>query len=293
MATIKQLEKQIATAVKRIEEYDRKKKMYRERTLKACERCSINIGDIIPITRNSWSSDYKLPDDVEKRISWDEKHRITNNYAYMVENRKNADNERKHLQALNDEYNVLLKQEREEKARFNTALADAFNDALKDFKVLWFDKMRTWHKNHHAYINAHKSEAKERYNRADRCKWYFAYRRQHYRIQEKLKVMVRRLSSIINDRAGRMSFEDYMQEVEKDLIRTWSMNIVILTKKCEKMNVDCANIATSDVSVTDKGFSVYITDGKPRRIYARMIWAAENSILVEPHTRYIVTEKRI
>ena len=43
--------------------------------------------------------------------------------------------------------------------------------------------------------------------------------------------------------------------------------------------------------MTAKGFEVVIRDGKPRVIHARVIWAAEYSDIVEPHIRYIVTER--
>lgn len=45
------------------------------------------------------------------------------------------------------------------------------------------------------------------------------------------------------------------------------------------------------IGVTQKGFECIITDGQERNIYARMIWAAEYSMFVSPHTRYIITER--
>ena len=41
------------------------------------------------------------------------------------------------------------------------------------------------------------------------------------------------------------------------------------------------------------GFETYIEDGQPRFIHARVIWAAEYSDFVQPHIRYLVTERTV
>ena len=45
--------------------------------------------------------------------------------------------------------------------------------------------------------------------------------------------------------------------------------------------------------ITTGNIDMWITDGSDRRIYARMIIAAEYSDKVSAHIRFIVTEKRM
>lgn len=44
--------------------------------------------------------------------------------------------------------------------------------------------------------------------------------------------------------------------------------------------------------MTELGIEVLLNDSKPRVLDVRVIWAAEYSELVAPHTRYIITERR-
>ena len=46
MATIKQVNKQIETSTKRIDDFQRKIEMYRTRTIKACDAVNVSIGII-------------------------------------------------------------------------------------------------------------------------------------------------------------------------------------------------------------------------------------------------------
>lgn len=57
-----------------------------------------------------------------------------------------------------------------------------------------------------------------------------------------------------------------------------------------KANKKGYNLSVESFQVTERFVKTY-HDGQERNIYARMIWAAEYSMFVSPHTRYIVTEK--
>ena len=79
--------------------------------------------------------------------------------------------------------------------------------------------------------------------------------------------------------------------MKEELEKSWEQGIVKLTKKCQGFGVDESKVSTCAPEMTAKGFEVIIRDGKPRVIHARVIWAAEYSDIVEPHIRYIVTER--
>lgn len=50
-------------------------------------------------------------------------------------------------------------------------------------------------------------------------------------------------------------------------------------------------IRVDNPTMTEKGFAAHITDGTTRVVHVRVIWAAEYSVLVTPHTRYIATQR--
>lgn len=70
-----------------------------------------------------------------------------------------------------------------------------------------------------------------------------------------------------------------------------SEKALIKYNKCKTFGVDENKVVARHPNVTGKGFTVILTDGKDREIDARVIWAAEYSEFVCPHTRYIVTER--
>jgi hypothetical protein len=82
-----------------------------------------------------------------------------------------------------------------------------------------------------------------------------------------------------------------MAKMKQETIRSWNAGINLLTDKCHKFGLDEQAINVQQPSMTSKGFSAIITDGKQRYIDVRVIWAAEYSVLVTPHIRYIATQK--
>ena len=72
---------------------------------------------------------------------------------------------------------------------------------------------------------------------------------------------------------------------------SWNNGITILTNKCYKFGSDENKIRVDAPQMTSKGFSAFITDGKSRIVDVRVIWAAEYSVLVTPHIRYIATQR--
>jgi len=295
MATINQLTKQIATSKKRIEDYTKKVSMYKERITKACTKADLDINEItikeIPCGRASIKQ-VNIPRETIDRIGWKAASSILNAYEYMIENTDKVAREQKNLTYLANELATLKSKADAEQKEYNNNLAISYNEAMREFKGVWFEKMVNWHTEHHAYVNAHKDEARAIYNRADKCRWYFKLRRKHYRLLYYLEAVCKRNAAVFTDDACKMDLTTYLTKVKKALEEKWEQGIKTLTKKSQAFGVDENNITISNVAMTEKGFEVYVTDGKPRRIYARVIWCAEYSIMVSPHTRYIVTEKK-
>lgn len=293
MATIKQITKQIETATKRVNDYSRKVSMYNERTNKALKDAGVSVDEIITIDRKPFPDDYTLARETRNAIGFEKSFRITNNYGYMKENERNMAREQRNIKRLEEELVAMQEKAQQEANAFNKGLAATYAKALQGFKNYWFERMINWHTEHHAYINEHKAEAKARYQRAYICSRYFYFDRKHVRSYGYAEQVCRETSKIFTDIAAHKTLAEYLEDVKKQLNAQWENGLVTLTKKSQAFGVDENNIYISSVDMTEKGFEIYITDGKPRRIYARIIWAAEYSHIVEPHTRYIVTEKKL
>ncbi len=138
---------------------------------------------------------------------------------------------------------------------------------------------------------------KERKEHINKLQRYFGYifnaKRGHYSLARHLEKASNKCSEIISDRANMYDKAGYLAVIQKELESSWDAGIVKLTKKCQDFSVDESNVTACNPEMTSKGFEVVIKDGKPRLIYARVIWAAEYSLIVEPHIRYIVTERRV
>lgn len=291
MATIKQLTKQVESSQKRIEDYTKKITMYQTRAKKNAQKFGVDY-DQITYAKNRYGYDITLPIKLE---FWDSE-KITNAYQYMLENCEKLEREKSYLAKLTDELTALQETEKAEENAFNNGLALALNNAMSDFKTEWTNKMISWHDSHYDYIKENYDKARDKNSRSEtlltRIRWWKKY--SHHRLfSYTLERIAKETRIIINDRANFFTEKyDYMNEVADNLQKLWDNSIKNLTKKCQAFCIDESQMKLSNIAVTPKGFEVYITDGKPRRVYARMIWAAEDSILVTPHTRYIVTEKK-
>ena len=179
----------------------------------------------------------------------------------------------------------------------DNALDAALRSAMADFRVVWFERMMTWHGKHFDIIKAKTPEMKERRERIRRLVQYFDRywtSNKHRRTINFLERKQAICNEIISDEVNRYDNRDaYLADMKKELERSWERGIVNLTKKCQVYGVDQSKVSTCAPNMTSKGFEVIIQDGKPRVIHARIIWAAEYSDIVEPHIRYIVTERTV
>lgn len=306
MATIKQITKQIETATKRIADFDRKIAMYTERRDKAIaaanKKSGLNIcvDDIIVKEntngRYTWR-EYSLPASIRDAIGFEASFRITNACDYINDNTKNKGIEERNLARLQSELAALEAKAKADADNYDNALDAALRSAMADFRVVWFERMMTWHGKHFDFIKAKTPEMKERRERIRRLVQYFDRywtSNKHRRTINFLERKQAICNEIISDEVNRYDNRDaYLADMKKELKRSWERGIVNLTKKCQVYGVDQSKVSTCAPNMTSKGFEVIIQDGKPRVIHARIIWAAEYSDIVEPHIRYIVTERTV
>lgn len=291
MATINQIRKSIEVAERRLAKANKNAEMYDVRATKAIEKARKATG------KEFDRANYETV--LCERNEWELKYSIYSNLEYYYENCKNVERETKNIERLRAELANL------EKANEPSSLEKTLTEVTEEFRVAWFDKMMTWHGKHFDYIASVSDKARRDYRRAVKMeenlpesffKWVYynkVVKSERAYLVNIIKNVRRRASDIMSDKAFGMTRFDYMDWAKETLAETWTKCVAILAKKCQNFGVDETKVKASEPTVTSKGFSVVLTDGKNRVIDARIIWAAEYSVLVSPHTRYIVTERRI
>lgn len=288
MATINSIKKQIETATKRIESFNGKIAMYETRANNAIAK-AIKATGIANINAENYH------EILNTRDNWDWDYKIGSNFNYKAENKKNLAREVRNLESLTAEL-AKMEQAANEKETANAPLKAALIEAMANFKPVWFARMNNWYSNHYDKVRNAYPKAKETYNRTrdieSKYFWSFETRRRHWKAYATVENKKAAAAEIVMDDANRMEKPEYMKMINEALERTWAAGIEKLTDKCKKFGVDETKVKASNPDVTEKGFEVILTDGTNRIVYARVIWAAEYSDIVTPHTRYIVTERR-
>lgn len=306
MATIPQLTKQIEVANRRVADFDTKIARYTERRDNAIAAANkkfglnIQVDDIIVKDetkgRYTWR-EYSLPASVRDAIGFDASFKIANACDYIHDNTKKKGFEEQNIARLKEELAALEAKAKADADNYDNALDAALRSAMADFRVVWFERMMTWHGKHFDIIKAKTPEMKERRERIRRLVQHFDRywtSNKHRRTINFLERKQAICNEIISDEVNRYDNRDsYLADMKKELERSWERGIVNLTKKCQVYGVDQSKVSTCAPNMTSKGFEVIIKDGKPRVIHARIIWAAEYSDIVEPHIRYIVTERTV
>lgn len=288
MATINSIKKQIETATKRIESFNGKIAMYETRANNAIAK-AIKATGIANINAENYH------EILNTRDNWDWDYKIGSNFNYKAENEKNLAREVRNLESLTAEL-AKMEQAASEKETANAPLKAALNDAMVDFKKVWFERMTNWYSKNYDRMRAALPKAIETHDKANRIEreyfWSWSSRLNHSRMYKIIENKEQAANEIIYDDANRMEKPEYMAMVNEMLINDWNAGIDKLTDKCRTFGVDETKVKANHPSMTEKGFEVILTDGTNRIIYARVIWAAEYSDIVTPHTRYIVTERR-
>lgn len=215
----------------------------------------------------------------------------------MIAAEKDMTKEQKHLASLVDQLNKMVTNQTNYISA-TQSLHQSLENAMSDFRTVWFDKMKEWHRIHYQYINDILPNARRRNERANECYSYYTRTRvwswrQTSRIMRFINEVCKSTGEIIMDDAARMDYDSYMDAMKKEMIKSWNKGIDLLTAKCYKFGLNETTITVNHPAMTEKGFSAIITDGTTRIVDIRIIWAAEYSELVTPHTRYIATQKTI
>ena len=93
------------------------------------------------------------------------------------------------------------------------------------------------------------------------------------------------------DDAAKMNEPEYLDMMEKNFADHFESCIKTMTEKCDGFGIDGNTINIIAQDVTERGFTIILTDATGIIVDARIIWCAEYSELVSPHTRYIVTKR--
>lgn len=175
-------------------------------------------------------------------------------------------------------------------------LREMLEQAMSEFKTVWFERMEEWHRYIYNDVKERTPYARDwahRYKKFYYDKMGYRFFRRHPVLESRFELKAKSCAELMANPANRYSdIESYIQKVIEDLEMDWQINMRVLVEKCSKFNVDQSQVRVTKPMVTPKGFQALITDGKPRVIDVRMIWAARQSKLVKPHTRYIITERK-
>lgn len=295
--TPKQIEKSIESATKKIAKHRKSADMFRTRAINAIAKLNKRYGiemtlDNITITEERGAYGYEVNVTINEPfngiIEWSDAYTATNNIRSMAENEHRIKQEERIIEHLRAELDAALataKSNADAIAPVETAL----RNAMADFRIQWFDRMIEWHNRHFDRMKAEEPAV-----RAKRSEAYDAQRAAKWGSIEykNADALIHKCNRFLSDPAIiAENREEYIARIERDLESVWERGITTLADKCRKFGINESAIKCYEPVVSERGFEVIITDDRNRVIDARVIWAAEYSDIVTPHTRYIVTER--
>lgn len=292
---MKQVDKQIATAEKNITKFMANIERYTMRRDNAIAKANksgfnVSIDDFVVNER-----DVEIKSEKKGMFAhhFDLFFSIANNWESILENIRNENREQRHLSALIDKRDADKRAADEKASKYDTELESIFNDKLSGFKIEWFNKMESWHETHWMHIQ---SIVPEQRRRVEKIKSIIHHHimhmlNHHPALYKRLDNSKHACNQLLTSDAATMSQPDYMEMIHKNLVREWELCVQTLVEKCDALGINKKEMTFGKPDVTAKGFEIWIEDNTNRRIYARIIWCAEYSAIVSPHTRYIVTSK--
>lgn len=280
MATVNQIRKQIETAEKRLAKAEKNVAMYDARIDSAIVRASKVVN--CEVTRENYN------EVVSPKSNFSTWYAIEMNFDSKAENEKAVVRETREIERLK---NMLSGMTIEETP--TGCLESVLSAIMADFREAWIEKMMAWYGEHYDWVNERVEGARVRYDRVRGImERYWVIYRDHRSLYNRLEEIRMGCAQILADDAAGMEKSKYLAKMRRETVLKWSACVKKLALKCAKFDVDGTKVSASKPTVTEKGFECVLTDDKPRLIYARMIWAAEYSEFVSPHTRYIVTERK-
>ena len=296
------IDKQIEATRKRIAKYEKNTQMYSDRADKQITGLQnkgyvVSKDDFQVAKTGNWKYDYEVivSENVKQSVPFQSYYSIVDNLVRWQENKDRCLNERKHLDGLLEQQ--LEKQKTKQSREAELApMVGVLQASLEPFRQKWVGEQIKWHTAFYQRIHRLLPEAKKKYhslgdeifelNRQNCFRYPTAQIRE---LEEKRKMYGR----IISARpASYPTQKDYLAKIKGELDNDFTTSIGVLAEKCRDYQLDLDKLQVLHPRMEERGIGLYVKDGDARIIDARMIWAAENSEYVSPHTRYLVTERK-
>lgn len=295
--TIAQITKSIASSEKMVAKYAKNTEMYLTRTnnaiakFNAANNASFSIDDLIVTKDAKWAHSFDVTFAGRNESNWSSAYAITDNYTKHLENKSRLESETKRVDNLRAELARMQSAIDAKNAAYNTALESALRTAMVDFRAAWMNKMMNWSRKHFQFINDHKDAAHAWVNKYHHIAWSWQFRATHKSLFNALDDKSRKMCEIFMDDAAKMNEPEYLAMMEKNFADHFESCIKTMTEKCDGFGIDGNTINIIRQDVTERGFTILLTDATGIIVDARIIWCAEYSELVSPHIRYIVTKR--
>lgn len=296
------IDKQIESTEKRIAMYEKKRIMYGERLdkqLAALQKkgSTLTREDFKAVKTPDWkySVETLVSERAKQELTFDKWCAISNNAERELENALRLANEHKELDALMKKRDED-KQAKENMDNVDNRLAEKLSQLLQPFREEWLDTMMAQHQKFFDRIHEKLPEAQKMHpivcSKLDIL--YRKYGRQYRSEQIKTFEASRdAYARILAAPPARFhTQEEYMAYMKPELEKEFESHLHTLAARCRDFNLNVQNLKIHNPTMAERGFDVVMTDGKARLIDARIIFAAENSELVTPHLRFIVTERQ-
>lgn len=288
MATVKSLQRQVTSTEGRLVKASQQVSMYTARVASALAAASklvkqeVTEGSYKELldTRSLFDIYFRISDNIERRDS--ARASITDLEARLQDLRSQVAS----MQSSAESHEITL-----------GSMVTALDGILGSFRAAWYETMLDKHAGFYQRIQKLVPQHKARFEKlqrifAPRC-MSGAYIFAHRRMYKMLKEVMNSERSWMHQPAVVMTEEAYMTRVHRELDCSWADGIKLLAEKCIRYDVCLDELEVQgSPAMTGLGIEVVLKDKKPRVLHVRVIWAAEYSELVAPHTRYIITERR-
>lgn len=296
------LEKQIAASEKRLAKFEKNVGMYRDRADKKLALLQesgfmVTREDFTVFKTGRWKYDYDytVSDKAKQILTLAQYSPVVDNLLSERENAERAENEKKELAALKEK-NTEKDRAEKEVAEQNRMLVNRLEKELLPFRQQWLEDMTKYHREFYHRIHEALPNARKQYKELEK-EIYEEKRKNCFRPSARIKKMEetrRAFGRILSAPPAAHNTEaSYMDYIKPRLEEEYNNCLYILADKCRPFELDLDKVQVHHPRMSSRGFDVMLTDDKDRVVDVRMIWAAENSELVTPHTRYIITERTV
>ena len=297
-----QFEKQIQASEKRIAKYEKNMQMYEARMSKKLELLQkqgymATREDFQIQKTGKWKYDYDITvsEQVKQQVPFSIYMPVVENLQYKQENTDRLADEKETLNKLKEKDKTRT-QIADEISEQNKVLAKHLGESLAPFKKHWMEDMTNYHREFYHRIHKALPNARVQYDELQKA-IYDEKRKNGFRpstLIKQLEYSRKAFGRILSaPPAAYPTEESYMNYIKPRLQEEYNNCLYVLADKCRPFQLDAEKVQVHHPRMAERGFDLLLTDNQDRVIDARMIWAAENSEYVSPHTRYVVTERAV